>query len=56
MVSNLEKEWEKLKKEKEDYIKNTSKDDIKKELTISHYNHKMEMILKKIVELDEMRE
>ena len=56
MVSNLEKEWEKLKKEKEDYIKNVSENNIKKELIISHYNHKMEKVLKKIVEFDEMRE
>ena len=56
MVSNLEKEWEKLKKEKEDYIKNVSENNIKKELTISHFNHKMEKVLKKIVEIDEVRE
>lgn len=56
MISKLEKEWKNLKKEKEDYIKNVSENNIKKELTISHFNHKMEKILKKIVELDEMRE
>ena len=56
MISNLEKEWKNLKKEKEDYIKNISENNIKKELTIFHFNYKMEKILKKIVELDEMRE